>query len=74
MPSGYQLLFATAADKKMPEPTVENLPGDTFDVLNSQVRLFPPVLTWGLCKVDSTVCLSGFQHTEGDRSQWGLLA
>ena len=35
----YQLLFAMAADKRMPEPTVENLPGDTFDVLNSQVRL-----------------------------------
>eukprot|EP00891_Asterochloris_glomerata_P008965 jgi/Astpho2/8965/fgenesh1_pm.00133_%23_19_t len=39
----YQLLFAMAADKKLPEPTVENLPGDTFDVLNSQANAAPPM-------------------------------
>ena len=70
----YQLLFATAADKKMPEPTVENLPGDTFDVLNSQVRLDHAVLIWGHCRVDTTACLAACQHTAGDRSQWGLSA
>ena len=69
----YQLLFAMAADKRMPDPTVENLPGDTFDVLNSQVRLSHPVLTWGRCRVDSNFCLAGCQHTDADRSLWGLV-
>ena len=68
----YQLLFAMAADKKMPEPTVENLPGDTFDVLNSQVRPYHTVLAWGCCSVDNTACLAGCQHTDADRRPWGL--